>query len=217
MRVLLVEDESGLARTVRRTLEEEGYACDWSATGSDALHQATHVAYDAIVLDLMLPEVDGWAILRTLRESGFATPVLVLTARDALSDRVRGLDLGADDYLTKPFALAELLARLRALVRRAAAKPYPVLEIGDLRIDTVARTVARGDEDVPLAAKEYALLELLALRRGELVSRSEIYEHLYDDGAESFSNVLDVYVANLRRKLGRDLIETRRGQGYRIP
>jgi two-component system OmpR family response regulator len=217
MRVLLVEDEPGLARTLRRTIEEEGFACDWAAAGTDALHRATHIEYDVIVLDLMLPEIDGWTILETLRGQGHATPVLVLTARDALADRVRGLDLGADDYLTKPFALEELLARVRALVRRAAAKPYPVLEIGDIRIDTVARTVARGKQMVPLAAKEYALLELLALRRGGILTRSEIYEHLYDDDAQSFSNVLDVYVASLRRKLGRELIETRRGLGYRIP
>jgi two-component system, OmpR family, response regulator len=217
MRVLLVEDEVDLAHVVRRTLEEEGHACDWAAEGLGALHQARTVSYDAVVLDLMLPGLDGWSILGAMREEQVVAPVLVLTARDALDDRVRGLDLGADDYLTKPFALAELLARLRALHRRAAARPSPVMNLGWIRIDTAARTVWRDEKEIPLTAKEYALLELLALRRGSLVARREIYEHLYSDDSENLSNVLDVYVANLRRKLGHDLIRTRRGQGYIIP
>ena len=217
MRILLVEDESDLGRVVRRTLEEEGYACDWADHGEDALHQALTVPYDAVVLDLMLPGVDGWTVLKAIRAEGRDVPVLVLTARDTLRDRVHGLDLGADDYLTKPFALSELLARLRALIRRSAGKPGPVLDLGDLAVDTRSRTVRRGDAEIPLTAKEYALLELLAFRRGEVVSRSTIHDHLWDDEDETLSNVVDVYVANLRRKLGRKLIETRRGHGYRLP
>jgi len=217
MRILVVEDEPDLGRVIQRTLEEEGYACDWTDDGEDALHQALTVPYDAIVLDLMLPSVDGWTILETVRERGKDAPVLVLTARDALTDRVRGLDLGADDYLTKPFALSELLARLRALIRRSAEKPAPTLEIGDVTIDTTARIVRLADGEVVLTAKEYALLELLAYRQGEVISRSTIHDHIYDDADETLSNVVDVYVASLRRKLGKDLIETRRGQGYRIP
>ena len=217
MRILLVEDEPDLGRVIRRTLEEEGYACDWADQGEDARHQALTGPYDAVVLDLMLPGIDGWTILRDMRAGGRDVPVLVLTARDTLRDRIRGLDLGADDYLTKPFALSELLARLRALIRRSAAKPSPLVEIGDVNIDTASRTVRRGDAEIVLTAKEYALLELLAYRQGEVVSRSTIHDHIYDDEDETLSNVVDVYVANLRRKLGRDLIETRRGQGYRIP
>ena len=217
MRILVVEDEPDLGRVVQRTLAEEGYACDWASDGEDALHQALTGPYDAIVLDLMLPGVDGWTILETLRSRGIATPVLVLTARDALSDRVRGLDRGADDYLTKPFSLSELLARLRALIRRSAAKPAPTLELGEIAIDTAARIVRRAGQEVRLTAKEYALLELLAYRRGEVVSRTTIHDHIYDDEDETLSNVVDVYVGNLRRKLGGELIETRRGQGYRIP
>jgi two-component system OmpR family response regulator len=217
MRVLLAEDEVDLAHVIRRTLVEEGYACDWAEDGESALHQVSTGPYDAVVLDLMLPGIDGWTILRALRAEGRTTPVLVLTARDALADKVRGLDLGADDYLTKPFALEELLARLRALIRRAEAKPAPVLAVGDVQIDTVARVVARAGETIPLTAKEYAVLEFLALRQGALVSRTTLYDHVYDDESDTLSNVLDVYVSNLRRKLGRDLIHTRRGEGYWIP
>ena len=217
MRVLIVEDEPDLARVLKRTLEEEGYACDWAADGESGLHQATTGPYAAVLLDLLLPGVDGWTILRTLREKGIRTPVLVLTARDALPDRVRGLDAGADDYLTKPFELAEMLARLRALIRRAEEKPSPVIEIGSLKIDTAARRVEREGYEIALTGKEYALLEMLAFRQGTLVDRATLYDHLYDDAEENVSNVLDVYIANLRRKLGHELIQTRRGQGYVIP
>lgn len=217
MRVLVVEDEVDLARVLKRLLEEEGYACDLATDGESALHLASTGPYDAILLDLMLPRVDGLTILERLRDEGNQVPVLVVTARDALPERVRGLDTGADDYLTKPFALAELLARLRALIRRSAGRPAPRIEIGEVHIDTAARTVERDGVRVDLTGKEYALLELLALRRGALVPRSDIYDHIYDDAEETLSNVVDVYVANLRRKLGRELIETRRGQGYIIP
>ena len=217
MRVLVVEDEADLGRIVQRTLQEEGYVCDWEPDGENALHRALTGPYDAILLDLMLPHVDGWTILQRLRAEGRTVPVLVLTARDTLPDKVCGLDLGADDYLTKPFELAELLARLRALIRRAAAKASPLVELGTIRIDTAARRVEREEQVVALTAKEYAVLELLAFRKGRVVSRSTIYDHVYGDDDDSFSNVLDVYVSNLRRKLGKDLIITRRGEGYLIP
>jgi two-component system OmpR family response regulator len=217
MRVLVVEDEPDLARAVTKTLEEEGYACDWAADGESGLFEATHVPYDVVVLDLMLPRLDGIEVLRRLRRGGHHTPVLILTALDALPEKVRGLDEGADDYLTKPFALEELLARVRALIRRSADKPSPTIDVGDVRINTSSRTVERDGEPVPLTAKEYALLELLVLKRGALVTRTAIYDHIYSDSDETLSNVVDVYVAKLRRKLGHDLIETRRGEGYRIP
>lgn len=217
MRVLVVEDEPDLARAVKRTLEEEGYACDWASDGESALFEAINIPYDVIVLDLMLPHIDGLEILRRLRKRGQTTPVLILTARDTLPERVRGLDAGADDYLTKPFALEELLARIRALIRRSADKPSPNLEVGAVRINTAARTVKHAGKPVALTAKEYALLELLAYRRGSLVTRSAVYDHIYGEAEDTASNVVDVYVANLRRKLGRDLILTRRGEGYMIP
>jgi len=216
VRVLIVEDEADLAQVLRRTLEEEGHVCDWVDEGVSGLHQARHEAYDAIILDLMLPRLDGWTLLRTLRADGSRTPVLILSALDDLPDRVLGLDLGADDYLTKPFALDELLARLRALRRRSVSQPSPVLDLGGVQIDTTARSVRIDGLDVGLTGKEYALLELLASRRGTVVRRETIYEKLYTDDKETVSNVLDVYVANLRRKLGRNLIHTRRGQGYVI-
>lgn len=213
MRVLVVEDEVDLARAVRQALVEEGGAVDVAHDGEVGLWNALSWEYDAIVLDLMLPALDGWTVLERLRESK-ATPVLILTAKDAVPDRVRGLDSGADDYLVKPFSIEELVARVRALVRRAAGKGSPVVEAGDVRIDTAARSVSRGGAPVALSGKEYALLELLALHRGELVTRTRIYDSLYDETDGTCSNVVDVYVANLRKKLGKDLIETRRGQGY---
>jgi two-component system, OmpR family, response regulator len=213
VRLLLVEDEADLARAVRRTLEEEGFSVDTAANGDEGLQRAMTLDYDAILLDLMLPGVDGWTILRKLRTRK-KTPVLVLTARDAVQDRVQGLNLGADDYLTKPFSLDELVARVRALIRRAADQPSPLVTIGDVVIDTAARVVRKAGEPVHLAAKEYALLELLVLNRGKVVPRQQIYEHIYDEDDDSLSNVVDVYVSNLRRKLGKDFLETRRNQGY---
>ena len=164
----------------------------------------------------MLPRIDGWTVLRELRRAGLTMPVLILTARDALPDRVRGLDIGADDYLTKPFELAELLARVRALIRRAAGKPSTVLTIGDVQINTAARTILKAGAPVELTAREYALVEFLALHRGELVTRTVLYDHLFGDDDQSLSNLLDVHVSNIRRKLGKDFISTRRGQGYVI-
>ena len=216
MRILLVEDEADLAATLRKTLAESGFSVDVAADGEEALWQAEATAYDAIVLDLMIPIVDGWEVLKRIRMRGDRSPVLVLTARDATIDKVRALDSGADDYLTKPFTLDELLARIRALIRRAAVSPAPVIRLADVEIETAARRVTRAGTAVDLAPKEYALLEFLALHRGTLVTRSVLYEHIYDDRDDSMSNLVDVYVSTLRRKLGHGLIRTCRGAGYII-
>ena len=194
---------------------EEGYAVDTASDGEDGLFKATSWNYDAILLDLMLPKLDGWELLERLRRVK-TTPVLVLTARDALPDRVKGLDTGADDYLVKPFERLELLARLRALVRRAAGQGVSVLEIGDVKIDTASRTVTRQGESIDLTPREYALVEFLSLHRGKIVTRTMLYDHLFDENEDSLSNLLDVHVSNLRKKLGPDFIVTRRGQGYLI-
>jgi two-component system OmpR family response regulator len=216
MRVLLVEDEPDLGSAIARALTDEDFAVDVAVNGDDGLFQASEVAYDALVLDVMLPGRSGWDVLRALRDAGRTTPVLMLTARDAVDDRVHGLNLGADDYLTKPFAVEELVARLRALGRRSAGHPSPDLSLGDLRIDMAGRRVYRGDREIDLTAREYGILELLARRRGGIVTRTEISEHLYNDDNELLSNAIDVHVASLRRKLGGDLIATRRGLGYLI-
>jgi two-component system, OmpR family, response regulator len=213
MRILILEDEPDLASALQRALREEGFACDVARDGRSGLHELESWEYDLVVLDLMLPELDGRTVLRRLRERK-RTPVLVLTARDSTEDKVALLDAGADDYLTKPFQLDELLARVRALVRRSANEPSPSIELDELRIDLVAREVRRKGRKVALSPKEYALLEYLALHRGSLVSRTTLYEHLYERDEDTASNVLDVYVAGLRRKLGRDLVRTRRGEGY---
>jgi two-component system, OmpR family, response regulator len=215
MRVLVVEDERELLRIVSQALREDGYAVDEASDGESGLAKARSWDYDAILLDLMIPKLDGWTLLRTLRLKK-KTPVLMLTARDAVADKVRGLDLGADDYLVKPFDLAELLARLRALIRRSTGQADPCIKIGDIVIDTRAKTVLRGGEPIFVTAREYSLVELLALRRGEVVSRTRLYEHLFDENDDSMSNLLEVHVSNIRRKLGKDFIETRRGQGYVI-
>lgn len=215
MRILVVEDEPGLAAAIRETLESEGHAVDAAADGQSGLHMALGVDYGVIVLDLLLPGIDGWTLLRRLRDRK-GTPVLVLTARDSVDDKVGCLDAGADDYLTKPFEIEELKARVRALIRRGAGQASPIIELGSIHVDTAARTVTRNGEDVNLAPKEYALLELLALRRGSLVTRTEIYEALWDEHDETWSNVVDVYVSNIRAKLGHDVLTTRRGQGYII-
>jgi len=215
MRVLAVEDEPDLLSSLMKALREDGYAVDGAPDGEEGLFKAQSYDYDAIVLDIMLPVIDGWELLRRLRKTK-KTPVLMLTAREAVRDRVRGLDTGADDYLIKPFELEELLARLRALIRRSASQAQSRLEIGDVVIDTAARTVVRHDETIALTAREYALLEFLALHRGKLVTRTMLYEHLFDENDSTLSNLLDVHVSNLRKKLGQDFITTRRGHGYSI-
>jgi two-component system, OmpR family, response regulator len=220
MRVLVVEDEVKMAGLLRRGLGEEGYAVDVAPTGEDALARARATEYDAVVLDLMLPGMNGLETCRRLREGGVWAPVLVLTARDAVEDRVAGLDTGADDYLTKPFSFAELLARLRALVRRGAAKRPSVLRVGDLELDPATRRVRRADVEVPLSAKEFALLETLMRRPGHVLSRYQLLEHAWDYAYENRSNVIDVYIRYLREKIdrpfGRRSIETVRGVGYRL-
>lgn len=220
MRILVVEDELKMAALLRRGLAEEGHAVDVARTGDDGIWMAQAVDYDAIVLDLMLPGVDGLGVCRQWRESGVWSPVLMLTARDAVDDRVAGLDAGADDYLAKPFSFAELLARLRALARRGAPERPQMLEVGDLRLDPAARLVWRGKTEIELSAKEFALLETFMRRPGDVLSRLQLLEHAWDYSYELNSNVVDVYVRYLREKIdrpfGRASIETVRGAGYRL-
>jgi len=220
MRVLLVEDYLPIQKAIARGLREAGFAVDVTGDGEEALWFATENDYDVVILDLMLPRLDGLAVLQRMRAQGRPAPVLILTAKDAVADRVRGLDLGADDYLVKPFAFEELLARVRALARRAYQARNPCIEIGGLRIDTAAQRVRYGSQEVRLTAREYALLEYLAVRAGEVVSRTDIWEHVYDFSSEADSNVVDVYIGYLRRKLERAgaprLIHTLRGRGYSL-
>jgi DNA-binding response OmpR family regulator len=218
MRVLLIEDHKPLVRALRQGLEEEGFAVDVAADGEEGDFKARTAEYDVILLDLMLPKVDGLTLLQKWRREGIKTHVLVLTARGSIDDKVKGLDLGADDYLTKPFELNELIARLRALIRRNHQVKDPVLRIHDLEIDTAARTIKRGGKTIHLTPREFALLEFLAFHRGKVVSRSMIWEHLYDEQDENTSNVVDVYIRYLRNKIDKGfeppLILTRWGEGY---
>jgi two-component system OmpR family response regulator len=215
MRVLVVEDESDLLESLLKALREDGYAADGAPDGEEGLYKAETNEYDAVVLDIMLPRLDGWELLRRLRKSK-KTPVLMLTARDTVRDKVRGLDTGADDYLVKPFDLDELLARLRALIRRSASQTQSCIELGEVAIDIASRTISRRGEAVVLTAREYALVEFLALHRGKLVTRTMLYDHLFDENDSTLSNLLDVHVSNIRKKLGHDFITTRRGHGYCI-
>jgi two-component system, OmpR family, response regulator len=215
MRILVIEDEPDLLGALVQSLREAGYAVDEASDGRSGLFKAAGADYDAILLDLMLPGMNGWELLRELRKSK-STPVLILTARDALPDRVKGLDAGADDYLTKPFELPELQARLRALIRRSAGQAKAVIEVGNVTVDTAGRTVCKDGEPVVLTPREYALVELFAMHKGKLVTRTMIYEHLFDEGSDSLSNLIDVHVVSLRKKLGRDFIMTRRGEGYQV-
>jgi two-component system OmpR family response regulator len=220
MRVLVVEDDVKMAALVRRGLLEEGLAVDVARVGDDALWMAGATDYDAIVLDVMLPGLDGFELCRRLREAGRWSPVLMLTARDSVEDRVAGLDAGADDYLVKPFSFAELLARLRSLARRPALERPAVLEVGDLRLDPATRRVWRGEAEIHLSAKEFALLETFMRRPGQVLSRYQLLEHCWDYSYENRSNVVDVYVRYLREKVdrpfGRGSLETVRGAGYRL-
>jgi DNA-binding response OmpR family regulator len=218
MRLLVIEDYLPLLSSVSQGLREAGYAVDTATDGQTGFDCADSTAYDAVILDLMLPKLDGITLLQRLRGHKNTTPVLILTARDRVEDRVRGLDVGADDYLVKPFAFAELLARVRAIIRRRYQTAASTIRVGDLEIDTTARTVRRQGKAIALSGREFALLEYLAARRGQVVSRAEIWEHVYDFASEPSSNVVDVYVGYLRKKLdtgpGAKLIQTRRGQGY---
>lgn len=215
MRILVVEDEPRLLRNLAKALREESYAVDTAENGEDGLFKAESCDYDAIVLDVMLPNLDGWELLDRLRKQK-QTPVLMLTARDATPDRVRGLDNGADDYLVKPFDLEELMARLRAIIRRAAGQARSAIELGEILLDTRSRSVSRHGQRITLTAREYAILEYLALHRGEVVTRTALYEHLFDESDDTLSNLVDVHIFSLRKKLGADLVATRRGQGYCI-
>jgi DNA-binding response OmpR family regulator len=218
MRILLVEDDPRIARFVARGLQEQSYAVDVVANGDSALYQVEINDYDLVILDIMIPGKDGFSTCRAIRAQGKRVPILMLTARDAVDDRIKGLDSGADDYLTKPFEFGELLARLRALLRRPNELRPPQIFVGDLSIDTASQTAKRGARTISLTTKEYALLEFLARNAGRVVGRSEIAEHVWDETFDPFSNLIEVYVNRLRRKLGDDdrkpLLQTRRGSGY---
>lgn len=220
MRILIVEDETKIAGLLRRGLREEGHAADVATRGEEALWMAAAHRYDAILLDVMLPGIDGFETCRRLRAQEVWAPVLMLTARDAVDDRVAGLDVGADDYLSKPFSFVELLARLRALRRREPLERPTVLEVGDLRLDPATREVARGGSAIELSAKEFALLEILMRRAGEVLSRFQLLEYAWDSDYDNRSNVVDVYISYLRSKIDRPFelrsIETVRGAGYRL-
>jgi DNA-binding response OmpR family regulator len=220
VRVLVVEDELRMAALLKRGLEEDGYAVDIATTGPDAVWQASEFTYDAVLLDLMLPGLDGIEVCRTLRRTGRWVPVLMLTARDAVDDRVRGLDAGADDYLAKPFSFAELSARVRALIRRGAVERPTELRVTDLRLDPATRRAWRGDTELDLSSKEFALLELFLRHPGEVLTRTRILEHVWDFAYEGVSNIVDQYVLYLRRKIDRpfgvEQLETVRGAGYRL-
>jgi DNA-binding response OmpR family regulator len=218
MRVLLVEDDSRIARFVAKGLREHTYAVDVVGSGKEALYQAAINTYDLVVLDVMIPAPDGFAVCKELRSAGRRMPILMLTARDAVEDRIEGLDHGADDYLTKPFEFRELLARLRALLRRPAGLQPARLVVADLIVDTAGQTVSRGGKTIPMTAKEYALVEFLARNSGRVVGRAEIAEHVWDEEFDPFSNLIEVYVNRVRRKINggstRPLLHTRRGAGY---
>ncbi len=220
MRILIVEDEKSLADVVKKGLEEEGYAVDAAYDGEDGLFMAENEPSDLIILDIMLPIIDGMTILRRIRKAGVKTPVLMLTAKDAVTDKVSGLDSGADDYLTKPFHFEELLARIRVLLRRDAQTKTSVIQIGDLLIDMASHEVKRGEEEILLSAREYALLELMAVNRNKVLSRTYISEHIYDDAFDLDSNVIDVFVNRIRKKIEKGyetrLIHTVRGAGYML-
>jgi two-component system copper resistance phosphate regulon response regulator CusR len=218
MRILVVEDDPDVSRFIARGLREQSYAVDVAATGESALEAAGTASYDLIVLDAMIPPPDGFEVCRQLRKEGVDASILMLTARDSLADRVEGLDSGADDYLVKPFEFAELLARLRALLRRRGTRQYPVIEVGDLRLDTRSHRVTRAGTELQLTTKEYALLEYLSVNAGRVMGREEIAEHVWNEEFDPFSNLIEVYIGRLRRLIDRDrevkLIHTIRGSGY---
>lgn len=215
MRILVIEDDPGLRRSLIATLQEEGFAVDSAVDGEEGLYKAREGLFDALILDVMMPKMDGWQVLERLRVD-HAVPVLMLTALDAIPERVKGLNSGADDYLTKPFDSDELVARLHALIRRAAGKTQSKIDFNGFQLDMASRTVTLGGRIIELTAREYSLLEYLSVHRGEVVSRTLLYERLFDETDNSFSNLLDVHISNLRKKLGVEVIRTRRGHGYSI-
>lgn len=218
MRILLIEDEASAARMLAKGLREQGHAVDVALDGEDGSYKASLNPYDLVILDVILPRKSGLNICRELRESGSSTPILILTARDTVEDRIAGLDHGADDYLTKPFEYRELLARVRALLRRRASTYLEIIEVEDLRIDCKARTVSRGGQNITLTGKEYTVLECLARNQGQLVTREYLSEHAWDERFDPFSNLIEVYILRLRRKIDarfeNKLLRTRRGEGY---
>ena len=220
MRILLVEDERAAAMMLAQGLREQGYSVDIAQDGEEGGYKAAIAPYDLFILDVLMPRKDGLALCRDLRKAGHSTPILMLTARDTVEDRISGLDHGADDYLTKPFEYRELLARIRALLRRGATQYVDAIDVADLHLDLKSRTVSRAGRALELTAKEYAVLEYLARRRGELVTREDLSEHAWDENYDPFSNLIEVYVLRLRRKIdaGHDLklIRTRRGEGYML-
>jgi two-component system copper resistance phosphate regulon response regulator CusR len=220
MRILIAEDHPLLGRSISQGLREEGYAVDHASDGAEAFHLARSNPYDAIVLDVMLPEMDGWTILRRLRQEEVSTPVLCLTALGSVEDRVRGLELGSDDYMVKPFAWPEFMARVKAIVRRGHSQTSALITVADLEVDVARKVVHRAGQKIDLSAREYSLLEYLVHRRDHVVSRSEIWDHLYDQNDRTTSNVVDVYIRYLRAKLDEEhetkLIHTYRGQGYML-
>jgi DNA-binding response OmpR family regulator len=220
MRLLIIEDEKPLAQVLKKGFEEQGYSVELTFDGEDGLFLAQHYAFDAILLDIMLPKLDGLSLLATLRRRENTTPILMLTAKRELSDKVTGLEIGADDYITKPFDFPELLARVRSVIRRSRGKPAPQVRIGDLIIDMNTRQVSRADQEISLSAKEYEYLEYLALNRERVVRRGELLDHIYSTEYDFDSNIIDVYISNLRRKIDRDypnkLLHTVRGVGYRL-
>jgi DNA-binding response OmpR family regulator len=218
MRVLLVEDDARIARFVAKGLREQSYAVDVATNGDDALYQAEINSYDLFIMDVMIPGMDGFTVCRKIREAGIRTPLLMLTARDAVDDRITGLDHGADDYLTKPFEFGELLARLRALLRRSNELRPPLITVEDMVLDTRAQRASRAGRSIPVTAKEYGLLEFLARNMGRVIGRAEIAEHVWDESFDPFSNLIEVYVNRLRKKIdlpgAEPLLHTRRGAGY---
>lgn len=216
MKLLVIEDNHRLRKTLVDVLRDEGYATDSAADGGEGLYKALNWDYDLIVLDVMMPEKDGFEVLAELRDAGHATPVLMLSARGGLKDRLRGLDSGADDFLVKPFEMDELISRIRSALRRSRGTPNPVLTVGPITLNTATRSVCMNREVIELTAREYALFEILATRHNEVVTRDEIYEKLFDERDETVSNMLDVYIYKLRQKLGKEHVLTRRGMGYQM-
>ncbi|MDX2081971.1 MAG: response regulator transcription factor [Terrimicrobiaceae bacterium] len=216
MKLLIVEDNASLRKTLLNYFREDGFAADSATDGAEGFHKATNWDYDAIILDAMLPEMDGFTLVKKLRDGGHSVPVLMLTARTSLTDRLNGLDSGADDYLAKPFEMEELAARVRALIRRRIGMPHSVFTLGPVTLDTARKIVLLDGKPLELTAREYALTEILILHADRVVTREFLYEKLFDERDETLSNMLDVYIYKLRQKFGRDFIQTRRGQGYQF-